>query len=97
MITNGCQVSGKMIEINSDIREKYKISYEKKIMLCVGNIYPNKNQFQVVRAYSMLPESIKNKLVILFLGNDCTSGEINILIKEKMYIPVQTDPLFRRN
>lgn len=81
VVTNGTDVienlCGKL-----DIRQKYSISKNKKIMICVGNLTNIKNQSQIVRAYALLPEKIKSRLCILFLGKDVTSGEVERKICE---------------
>jgi glycosyltransferase involved in cell wall biosynthesis len=82
VIPNGCHVNIKDNSQTTNIKIIHKIDSNKEIMLCVGNIYPNKNQAQVIRAYNLLPEQIKQKLVVLFLGNDCTSGETGNVIRE---------------
>lgn len=75
VITNGCDTHRKGTSLKIDIRKQYDISENKSIMLCVGNIYANKNQIQVVRAFNHLPDHIQKELVILFLGKDTTNGE----------------------
>jgi glycosyltransferase involved in cell wall biosynthesis len=82
VITNGTDVTRKYEGI-LDIRQKYSISQNRKIMLSVGNICGRKNQSQIVRAFALLPNEIKEDLSILFLGNDTTGGELKRLIDEK--------------
>lgn len=62
-------------EIKSELSERYKIR-GKKVLLCIGTIIKRKNQEQVVRAYNLLPESIKKNLVIFFCGVDKLNGAI---------------------
>lgn len=82
VVTNGCDIT-KMDNISDiNIRIKYDIPKDKLIALCVGNIVVRKNQAQVVRAYSLLNENIKSKLVILFLGSDVTKDEFENVVKE---------------
>lgn len=57
-----------------DIRNKYSIPTEGKILLYVGNISTNKNQEQMVRAYNLLPKDFKNATYVLFLGRNNESG-----------------------
>lgn len=59
------------------LRDIYNIPAHKKIMICVNRIDENKNQIQIVRAYSLLPENVKNKLVILFVGKDGSNGKFS--------------------
>ena len=46
-------------ENSVDIRELYGIPKEAKIILYVGNISENKNQIQMVRAFSLLPTDLR--------------------------------------
>tara|TARA_R110001592_G_scaffold246740_1_gene508697 strand:- start:10453 stop:11676 length:1224 start_codon:yes stop_codon:yes gene_type:complete len=71
VVPNGCTM-----KTNNDfnIRIKYNLKEGVKIFICVGNISERKNQIQVVRAYNKLPLSDKNKIAVLFLGNDMTNG-----------------------
>jgi len=81
VVTNGTDVTEKAGGA-LDIRQKYAISIDKKIMLCVGNLTNNKNQSQIVRAYAMLPGETKSRLYILFLGKDRTNGDVERKICE---------------
>jgi glycosyltransferase involved in cell wall biosynthesis len=75
VITNSFNliIDNKKEEIN--LRKKYKIKSNSKIMISVGNIGRRKNQEQIIRAYSMLPISVKENLVILFFGYDTTDSK----------------------
>lgn len=66
VITNGIDVTHK--EKTYDIREKYGISADKKIILSVGSVCALKNQIQAVRAFSLLPQEEKEKCVLMFVG-----------------------------
>jgi glycosyltransferase involved in cell wall biosynthesis len=75
IIPNACKKNN-TIHDQINIREKYNIQNNTQIMLCVGNVGKRKNQIHVVRAFSLLPEKIKNNLTVLFLGYDSTNGVI---------------------
>lgn len=45
-------------------------------IISVGTLCENKNQIQLIRAYELLPEEIKNKCKISLVGKDETNGEI---------------------
>lgn len=51
-----------------DIRTKYNIPLECKIILYVGNISLNKNQQQLARAFSLMNHELCKSTYILFLG-----------------------------
>lgn len=64
------------------IREKYNIPQDAKVLLYVGNISKNKNQAQMVRAFGLLPNEIRNNTWVLFCGEDhAKDGEMEHLIE----------------
>lgn len=68
VVGNGTSVASEPPD-GENIRKKYGIGSEQKIVLSVGNISPWKNQVQTVRSLSMLPEDIKKETVFLVIGN----------------------------
>lgn len=65
VILNGVsQISKKGLAIKGSEAED-----NEKICLCSGNINQRKNQYQLLKAYSMLDERVKNKLKIVLVGN----------------------------
>lgn len=84
VITNGTSIE--RINFNKlDIREKYNINKENKILLCIGNICERKNQIQIVEAYDLLDKNLKEKTNILFIGGDTLNGELQNKIKALGY------------
>ena len=81
IIENGTKISYEPT-CNLNIREKYNISQERKIIICIGNISELKNQAQIVEAYNKANESFKNKTALLFLGNDRLNGRLQKRVKE---------------
>jgi glycosyltransferase involved in cell wall biosynthesis len=84
IITNGTNTQ----IINStraNIREKYNIPDANKIIICVGNISQRKNQLEVIKAFSKIENEYKEKISILFLGNDCMDGAFQESISELGY------------
>jgi glycosyltransferase involved in cell wall biosynthesis len=66
-----------------NIRNKYQFKKTDKIIIVSGAISKRKNQIQVVRAYSLLDDSIKREMKVLIAGSDKVSdGTINEAIKE---------------
>lgn len=51
-------------------------------IISVGTLNKNKNQIQLLRAFTLLPESIKKKCKITLVGKDDTNGEIENYIAE---------------
>ncbi len=79
-IPNGTFIDGK--KKSSSLRKELEIG-EKKVLLCVGSIQPRKNQRQLVKAYCLLDEEIKNDLVVIFCGNKYGNGEyLELLIND---------------
>ena len=66
-ISNGTSYHGEIVENN--FRKKYNIE-EKKVLICSGSFQPRKNQIQLINAFKLLPNNIKEKIVILFCGKD---------------------------
>lgn len=81
VITNGFSQSKNKKSL--DIRKKYSITNDCKIMLCVGGISSGKNQIQALRAFELIQKNIDEKLYILFLGYDSTNGEFERKITKK--------------
>lgn len=70
VVLNSISLSEKDADGTSDNpRIKYCIPPDAKILLYVGNISYNKNQVQMVRAFSRLPDSLRLKTFVLFIGN----------------------------
>jgi len=80
VVTNGCDIKIKQTEYIFNISEKYNIKPNRKIALCIGNFTKNKNQIQVVKAYSKLEQKDKDRFVILFLGNPNGDKEVKEFI-----------------
>ena len=79
LIYNG--TNKKICSAKINIREKFNISKEKKILLCVGNLSERKNQLQIVRAYNLLKEELQNDIVVIFCGKDKMDGKLQELIE----------------
>ena len=60
-----------------NIRAKYGIGDNSKLIVCVGNISPRKNQGQLVSAFNHLPMDLAVNTYILFLGG-ITNGDYTI-------------------
>ena len=64
----------------TNLRKKYGLRDDSKIVLCVGNICRRKNQGQLIKAFELLPEMLAENTYILFLGgfleHDYTENEL---------------------
>lgn len=58
---------------DSDLIKKYDLE-NKKVLLCVGTINYRKNQCQIVQAFQLLPNSIQDKIKVIFCGKDSVNG-----------------------
>lgn len=74
VIYNGIHIEKK--EKQYSVREKLGIGADQKVLLCIGTLSERKNQRQVVRAYCRLPENMKSRLHVLFLGEDADQGRL---------------------
>lgn len=67
--------------VNTHIRPLYHIPCNASVLLYVGNISWNKNQAQMVRVFSQLPETMRKRTYVLFCGKDTIgNGEMKRLI-----------------
>lgn len=73
VIPNGTNFSA--VKTESDLRERYSLS-GKKVLLCVGTILSRKNQRQIVRAFNLLPQDIRENVKVLFCGKDALKGTL---------------------
>lgn len=81
VITNGTKIDLSSIS-RVNIREKYNIPKDNKIIVCVGNISNRKNQIQIIEAYNSISREIRKKATILFLGNDGLEGKLHNRVRE---------------
>ncbi|MCI8514964.1 MAG: glycosyltransferase family 4 protein [Lachnospiraceae bacterium] len=79
VIQNGTTFRFERIE--TDLKEKLGFQ-GKKLLICPGKITDRKNQMQVVRAFRILPKSVREKIGVLFCGNDRLEGRLQRAIKE---------------
>lgn len=61
----------------TDWKVKYPQVIGKKVILSVGSVSPGKNQIQLLRAFSLLPDEIKSKSMIFLAGQDLTGGMVS--------------------
>ena len=57
-----------------DVRQLYGLPSYSNIIVCVGNVCERKNQGQLIRAFDLLPEDIRQQTYILFLGKNVQMG-----------------------
>lgn len=81
VVCNGCDVSKHLSE--PDVRKVYGIKSEDFVFVFVGNISKNKNQYQVARAWNLLPEAEKRRCKILFVGNYKEDDEVVTFIRKE--------------
>lgn len=81
VILNGTNFMNSSSTECANIRAIYHIPSANRILLCVGNITPNKNQIQIVRAFDMLPEKIKETSTLLLVGRECDNYEVRRFIE----------------
>ena len=62
--------------------DKFPQAKGKTIVIGVGTIGENKNQIQLLRAYMLLPNALKDQIVIMLAGKDISNGLIAEYISE---------------
>lgn len=69
-----------------DVRGKYHIPENAKVVLYVGNVSRNKNQEQLIRAFDLLPTGIKDTTYVLFCGRNIEAGyQLDDMVKVSGY------------
>lgn len=79
VVPNGTDT--KLLHQTLSVREKYNIPNDSYLIVYVGNISWCKNQIQTARAYSILPEEVKSRVKILYVGNE-NYAELSEYIRE---------------
>lgn len=72
VIKNGTNFCAQSVE--STLKEKYCLN-QKKVLLCVGTITERKNQLQIVSTFQLLPQKIKDNVIVIFCGVDRMKGK----------------------
>lgn len=67
---------------SSEVYKRYSIDPDKRIIISAGSLCERKNQIQLLRAFLLLPQHIKNDYIIFLAGEDRTNGEIIGFIKK---------------
>ena len=79
-----CNSFGELTQTNLiNVRAKYNIPEEAKVILYVGNISKNKNQKQKIEAFSLLPEKTRQETYVLFCGKKPESQDSFYQVLEK--------------
>ena len=74
------------IHCDLDIKIKYNLPQDCKVLLYVGNISRNKNQEQLIRAFDLMPNELCTKTYVLFCGRDIEGGyAIDGMIEQSRY------------
>lgn len=80
VINNGCNIHIKPTTM--DIRREYSIHANDFVFAFVGNVSINKNQIQVARAWLLLPEGLRSKCKVLFVGRYREDDELVKFIRK---------------
>lgn len=68
-----------------DLRTKYNLPQDCKVILYVGNISVNKNQQQLVRAFPLMDDELCKSTYVLFLGKYADNDPIILQIKNSRW------------
>lgn len=80
VVNNGCNIHIKPMTI--DIRREYAIHSNDFVFAFVGNVSNNKNQAQVARAWMLLPDELRLKCKVLFVGRYNEDDELVKFIRK---------------
>ncbi|GEM_PF-2575533 len=69
--------------VDNQILKKLKAN-KKRILLCVGTIHPRKNQLQLVDAYKLLSDEVKNELCIVLCGKDSKNNPMANELRQRI-------------
>lgn len=74
------------IAVNTGNLIKKNLGIEnKKVLILAGTINARKNQIQVVEAYKLLSDDLKDKIAVVFCGKDAINGQLQATIIESGY------------
>lgn len=68
-----------------NLRKKYNIPKNSKIILCVGNISKRKNQGQLIRAFDLLEHNIAKDVYMMFIGGITNNNYTIELFKNQIH------------
>lgn len=67
----------------TNIPEKIeKIKTSKKEIICIGSVSERKNQTQLIRAFSLLPDSIRNNCILHIIGSIPDGLDLNEMVRK---------------
>lgn len=75
VIGNGLELNKKN-DINEDIYRKYGLLKGRPILVCIGRIYPLKNQVLVAKAAEIIAEKYQREFQLVFIGKETDNGEL---------------------
>lgn len=78
VIQNGTDFKADIIK--KELKAELKLN-GKKLLICPGTLTMRKNQLQIVRAFKILPQEVKEKIGVVFCGNDRINGMLQTEIK----------------
>ncbi|MCB5714974.1 glycosyltransferase family 4 protein [Lactonifactor longoviformis] len=73
-----------------EIKKRYNISDEDKVIISAAHITERKNQIQILRAYKLLPDEIKMHTKVLFLG----TGDMEDILRQEIEKDNLQDKIF---
>ncbi len=84
VVCNGTRINCPVDNSNNssmNLRNKFHMRKEEKVIVAIGNINENKNQFQIIDAFAT--NIIKTPCKVFLCGKDFTDGEIDKRIEQK--------------
>lgn len=74
VVNNAVKSDPSLVAINW--KEKYPQIEGKSLIISIGSVSCRKNQIQLLRAFNLLPEEVKDKTMIFLAGQDLTGGMV---------------------
>lgn len=74
VVNNAVKSDPSLVPVNW--KEKYPQIGDKSLVISIGSVSCGKNQIQLLRAFNLLPEEVKDKTMIFLAGQDLTGGTV---------------------
>lgn len=74
VVNNAVKSDPSLVAVNW--KEKYPQIEGKSLIISIGSVSYGKNQIQLLRAFNLLPEEVKDKTMIFLAGQDLTGGMV---------------------
>lgn len=67
----------------AEVKSTWKIDGGKRVIIAVGSVSQRKNQVEIIEAFALLPEELRNGLVLMIVGQERDHGETCAKVAER--------------